>query len=118
MIGEVVMKKLVSIGLSAALAATMIVTSASESFARSRSQQCRIYAKRQADHVVNRSVGTGLALGAGTGLLIGGLTNGNRGLVPGLAIGAIGGTVVGAISGTEKRKRVYRAAYSDCMNNY
>ncbi len=112
------MKKLVSIALSAALATAMLATSAEQSFARSRSEQCRVYAKRQADHVVNHSVGTGLALGAGTGLLVGGLTNGNRGLVPGLAIGAIGGGMVGAISGTEKRKRVFRVAYADCMGNY
>ncbi len=112
------MKKLASIALSLALASSMVAATTTESFARSRSAQCKIYAKRQADHVVNQSVGSGLALGAGTGLLIGGLTNGNRGLVPGLAIGAIGGGMVGAISGTEKRKRVYRAAYYDCMNNY
>lgn len=112
------MKKLCSIALSATLATAMLATTAEESFARSRSAQCKVYAKREADHVVNQSVGTGLALGAGTGLLIGGLTNGNKGLVPGLAIGAVGGTMVGAISGTERRKRVFRAAYADCMNNY
>jgi uncharacterized protein YcfJ len=112
------MKKFVSVALTAALAATMLVTASTDSFARSRRAQCKIYAKRQADHVVNESVGTGLALGAGSGLLIGGLTNGNNGLLPGLAIGAVGGTVVGAISGTEQRRRVYRAAYYDCMNNY
>lgn len=112
------MKKFASIALSLALATSMVAATATESFARSRSTQCKIYAKRQADHVVNQSVGTGLALGAGTGLLIGGLTGGNKGLVPGLAIGAVGGTMVGAISGTEKRKRVFRAAYADCMNNY
>lgn len=112
------MKKFMSVALSAALASTMLIATADESFARSRKQQCSIYAKRQADNVVNRDVGAGLALGAGGGLLLGGLANGNRGLLPGLAIGAIGGTVVGAISGTEKRKRVYRAAYYDCMNNY
>jgi hypothetical protein len=112
------MKRIASIALSAVLAAGMLATTVDESFARSRSSQCRIYAKRQGDHVVNRSVGTGLALGAGSGLLIGGLSRGNRGLLPGLAIGAAGGTVVGAISGTEQRRRVERRAYADCMNNY
>jgi hypothetical protein len=95
------MKKFASVALSLALATTMVAATASEGFARSRKAECRYYAKRQADRVVNRDVGTGLALGAG-----------------GLAIGAVGGTVVGAISGSEKRKRVYRAAYYDCMNNY
>jgi hypothetical protein len=112
------MKTFASLALSAALAATMMITSADVSFARSRSTTCKIYAKRQADHMVNEHVGTGLALGAGTGLLVGGITHGNRGLLPGLAIGAVGGTMVGAISGNEKRRRVFRAAYNDCMNNY
>jgi uncharacterized protein YcfJ len=112
------MKKFASVALSLALATTMVAATASEGFARSRKAECRYYAKRQADRVVNRDVGTGLALGAGGGMLLGGLTNGNKGLLPGLAIGAVGGTVVGAISGSEKRKRVYRAAYYDCMNNY
>jgi uncharacterized protein YcfJ len=112
------MKKFVSIALTAALAATMVATTASDGFARSRKAQCRVYAKRQADHVVNNSVGTGLALGAGGGALIGGLTNGNNGILPGLALGAVGGTVVGAVSGSERRREVYRSAYFDCMNNY
>jgi hypothetical protein len=109
------MKKFVSIALSATLATAMLATSAEQSFARSRSAQCNVYAKRQADHVVNNNVGTGMVLGGGTGLVLGGITHGNRGLLPGLALGVIGGGVVGAISGTEKRKRVYRAAYADCM---
>jgi uncharacterized protein YcfJ len=96
----------------------LVAATASESFARSRKSTCQIYAKRQAEHNVNRSVGTGVALGAGTGLLFGGLTNGHKGLLPGLAIGAIGGGVVGAISGTEQRRRAYRFAFNDCMNNY
>lgn len=112
------MKKSISVALSAALAVTMLVGTTAESFARSRKAQCDSYARRQADRRVNQDVGAGLALGAGGGLLLGGLANGNSGLLPGLAIGAVGGTVVGAISGTEKRKRVYRAAYYDCMNNY
>jgi hypothetical protein len=115
---EMIMKKFITIAMSAALASVMLIASADQSFARSRSTQCKVFAKRQADHMVNQSVGTGLALGAGTGLLIGGLSNGKKGLVPGLAFGAIGGSIVGAISGTEKRKRVFRAAYADCMNNY
>ncbi len=109
------MKKFVTIAMSAALASVMLIASADQSFASSRSTKCKIYAKRQSEHMVNRSVGTGVALGAGTGLFIGGITNGNKGLVPGLALGAIGGGVVGAISGTERRKRVYRNAYADCM---
>jgi uncharacterized protein YcfJ len=112
------MKKFLSIALTAALATTMLATASTESFARSRKAQCRIYAQRAANDHVNNSVGTGLALGAGGGALLGGLTNGNNGILPGLAIGAVGGTMVGAISGSEERRRVYRAAYFDCMNNY
>lgn len=112
------MKRSLSILLSLAVASSTMIATADMSFAKSRKQTCQRFAQRQADNVVNRSVGTGAVVGGGTGLLIGGLSSGNRGLLPGLAIGAIGGGVVGAISGTEKRKRVYRAAYYDCMNNY
>jgi hypothetical protein len=112
------MKRSLSIILGLALASASMVATADMSYAKSRKQTCAKYAQRQADNVVNRSVGTGAVLGAGTGLFLGGVSRGNRGLLPGLAIGAIGGSVVGAISGTEKRKRVYRAAYYDCMNNY
>ena len=112
------MKRSFAIILSLAVASASMVATADMSYAKSRKQTCARYAQRQADNVVNRNVGTGAVLGGGTGLLIGGLSNGGRGLLPGLAIGAIGGGVVGAISGTEKRKRVYRAAYYDCMNNY
>jgi hypothetical protein len=117
-IGALNMKRSFSILLGLALATSMMAVTASESFARGRTTTCKIYAKRQADRNVNRSVGTGLVLGSGTGLLIGGVTRGHRGLLPGLAIGAIGGGVLGAISGTEQRKRIYRRAFNDCMNNY
>jgi Glycine zipper len=112
------MTRLYSTLLTAGLAATMLVATAETSFARSRNAVCTAYAKKEANHYTNRSVGTGLVAGAAGGALFGTLLNGNKGTVPGLLIGGVAGTTLGAINGAEKKRRVFRMAYQDCMNNY
>jgi hypothetical protein len=110
------MKKIISVLISAALALAVIPATSSVSYAKmSRSAKCKIYAKKEVDRMVERSVGTGLVLGAGTGLLVGSLI-GKKRAVPGLAIGAVGGTLAGAVVSSERRKKVYNAAYADCMD--
>jgi uncharacterized protein YcfJ len=112
------MKRTLSVLMSLALASAVLVTTSDASFARSRKETCRIYAKKEANHYANASVGTGLVAGAAGGALLGTIFNGHKGTVPGAIVGGVGGTFVGAINGAEKKKRVYRAAYQDCMANY
>lgn len=112
------MKRTLSVILGLALASASMVATTDVSFAKSPRQICKAYAKKQADHYANGSVGTGLVAGATGGALLGGLLNGKKGVVPGLAFGAVGGTMLGAINGAEKKKQIYYLAYQDCMDNY
>jgi uncharacterized protein YcfJ len=111
------MKKTVSILMSLGLATAMLAITADESFARSRSSKCRMYARHEANRVANEDVGNGALLGAGAGGLYGGVTGGGAGsnIITGLVGGAIGGAVIGGISGNSKKQQVYRMAYEDCM---
>ena len=112
------MKRFTSIALAFAIAATSLGATADMSFAKSKKAYCKSYAREEADNYVgNGDVATGLVVGGGTGLAIGGLLKGNKGLLPGLAIGAVGGTMLGAISTAEKRKKIYKIAYNECMYN-
>ena len=115
---EIKMKRTLSVILGLALASASMVATADVSYAKSARTICKAYAKRQANHYANHSVGTGLVAGAASGAFLGGLLNGKKGVVPGLAFGAVGGTMLGAINGAEKKKRIYRLAYEDCMDNY
>lgn len=111
------MKRIFSILLSLGLATATLVASTDASFAMSRKKSCQIYAKKEANHYANRSVGTGLVAGAAGGALFGTLLNGKKGTVPGLAFGAVAGGLGGAINGAERKRRVYQEAYADCMYN-
>jgi uncharacterized protein YcfJ len=111
------MKRFLSLFLSGALGFAMLTSTASISEAKmTKSQKCKIYAKKEVDRMVNRSVGTGLVVGAGSGLILGSILGNKKSAVRGAAIGGVGGVLAGAVIGTEKRKRVYNAAYADCMD--
>ena len=106
--------------MSLGLAASFMALTVDESFARSRASKCRAYAREEAARFGDRSVGEGALVGAGLGGLFGGVTGNGAGsnIITGVIAGGVGGAVVGGISGNSKKARVYRAAYSECMNDY
>ena len=114
------MKRIFTTILSLALVSTVFITTADESFARSRRTTCRIYAERQARHVMDNHVGTGALVGAGVGGAYGGITGNGApsNLVTGLLVGGLGGALIGGAIGNDHRQQVYRRAFEDCMNNY
>ena len=119
------MKRTFTTILSIALAASTLVATADQSFAKrrhinSRDYQCRQYANQQVRDHMDSGVGNGALLGAAGGGLYGGITGGGAGsnILTGVAAGLIGGAVLGGITHNANKGRVWRAAYADCMNNY
>ena len=66
MIGDGKMKKLITLLSTGFLAFAIVGTTASVSEAKmTKSHKCKVYAKKEVDRMVHRSVGTGLVVGAG-----------------------------------------------------